>query len=196
MHSREHSTLSFALRLMSSACVSAEALLATQASGQRLWSDVPGWHSPQWVSQLQAQAWAWASQAVGLTKMSCLRIQIRQVFILLSSLVRADLRLSSADEQSLWLGLLHWQWSCKRGLPGACCKPLLSSFMIRFPLVEPHRAPCNPVEQDQSRASHKATHHAGGRDWSTFSFGGHGSSGETSPWCCAGLGEEPGLVSA
>ena len=76
-----------------------------------------------------------------------LRIQIRQICILLNSLSRVLLRLGSADEQSFWLVLLLGNQRYKLNLLGSMCCLwqifLPYSITVRFPVVEPCRFPCN-----------------------------------------------------
>lgn len=77
------------------------------------------------------------------SQLLALRIQIRQICILLNSLSRVLPRLGSADEQSCWLVLLLENQRYKLDLLGSMCWLLQISITIRFPVVEPCRFPCN-----------------------------------------------------
>ena len=74
-------------------------------------------------------------------KIPRLRIQIRQICTLLSSLVRVHLQLHSADEQSCWLGLLLGHCRYELSLPRSVCwllqTPPHFSVSVRFPVQSP-----------------------------------------------------------
>lgn len=76
------------------------------------------------------------------------------------------LQLGSADEQCCWLRLLFGHCRCELDLPRSVSwllqAPTPLSIVVRFPVVEPCKCPCNPHGTDHNRGSFKATHSSAG----------------------------------
>ena len=70
-----------------------------------------------------------------------------------SSLISVCPQLGSADEQRCWLRLLFGHCRYELGLPRSMSwllqAPTPLSIMVRLPVVEPRRCPCNPLGADQ-----------------------------------------------
>lgn len=95
------------------------------------------------------------------SKNLCLRIQIRQICTLQSSLVKVCPQLSSADEQSHWLGLVLGRCRYELSLPRFMHWLLQAlppfSLIGQFQWLRLTDSPAIPVVQNQSRGSHKIT---------------------------------------
>lgn len=158
---------------------------------QPLWSGGAGRHSVRWVALWLTTLSGCGQIGLSIEKTSILRIQIRQICTLLSSLFRMCLWLGPADGITTWslqVGeITTWSlqvgiWSAKiHVLVVAPFSPSLSQSDSQC--LSPADCPTVHMRCDQSRGSWKVTHSTGGSSCPPgFSFltGGTWGSGETS----------------